>query len=143
MFLIQYSLLQNNLLAVIIPCINIEKVNYIYTRMILYIMNYKIKFAMLRTELKSRDNKIICLIRDYTYLTVYVFFNSYFLWSIRSVTFFFSFQKYAKIASERFKDLPMSPAESFFLKVYWTEYVLRHNGKPHLKTQALNLTWYQ
>jgi len=46
----------------------------------------------------------------------------------------------AKIASERFKDRPMSPAESV---VYWTEYVLRHKGAPHLKSQALSLKWYQ
>ncbi|CAH1710816.1 unnamed protein product [Aphis gossypii] len=50
------------------------------------------------------------------------------------------YQKNAKSVSERFKDRPMSPAESV---VYWTEYVLRHNGAPHLKSQALNLTWYQ
>ncbi|XP_022169379.1 UDP-glucuronosyltransferase 2B15-like isoform X2 [Myzus persicae] len=50
------------------------------------------------------------------------------------------YQKNAKIASERFKDRPMSPAESV---VYWTEYVLRHKGAPHLKSHALNLTWYQ
>lgn len=34
----------------------------------------------------------------------------------------------------------MSPAE---LVVYWTEYVIRHKGAPHLKSHALNLTWYQ
>jgi len=34
----------------------------------------------------------------------------------------------------------MSPAESV---VYWTEYVLRHKGAPHLKSHALNLKWYQ
>lgn len=34
----------------------------------------------------------------------------------------------------------MSQAESV---VYWTEYVLRHKGAPHLKSQALNLRWYQ
>lgn len=50
------------------------------------------------------------------------------------------FQKNAKIVSTRFKDRPMSPAESV---VYWTEYVLRHKGAPHLKYHALNLTWYQ
>jgi len=50
------------------------------------------------------------------------------------------YQKNAKIASERFKDRPMSPVESV---VYWTEYVLRHKGASHLKSQALNLTWYQ
>lgn len=34
----------------------------------------------------------------------------------------------------------MTPRESV---VYWTEYVLRHNGAHHLKSEALNLTWYQ
>lgn len=111
MFLNQYSLLQNNMLAVTIPCTNIEKVNYIYTRIIP--LNYKIKFAMLRTELKSRDNKIICLIRDYTYLELcmcsltVIFFEV----SDYSVTFFFSYQKNAKISSERFKNRFKLPAE--------------------------------
>lgn len=48
--------------------------------------------------------------------------------------------KNAKIASERFKDRPMSSAQSVD---YWTRYVIRHNGAPHLKSHALNLTWYQ
>jgi len=46
----------------------------------------------------------------------------------------------AKIASSIFKDRPMSPKQSV---VYWTEYVIRHKGAPHLKSHALNLTWYQ
>lgn len=46
----------------------------------------------------------------------------------------------AKIVSEIFKDRPMTPAEAI---VYWTEYVVRHRGAPHLKSHALNLTWYQ
>ncbi|KAF0754825.1 UDP-glucuronosyltransferase 2C1-like isoform X2, partial [Aphis craccivora] len=50
------------------------------------------------------------------------------------------YMKNAKIASERFKDRPMSPAESV---VYWTEYVIRHKGAPHLRSQAFNLAWYQ
>ncbi|XP_060865467.1 UDP-glucosyltransferase 2-like [Metopolophium dirhodum] len=50
------------------------------------------------------------------------------------------YQKNAKIASERFKDRPMSSAD---LVVYWTEYVLRHNGAPNLKSHAMNLAWYQ
>uniref|UniRef100_A0A2S2NAN2 UDP-glucuronosyltransferase n=1 Tax=Schizaphis graminum TaxID=13262 RepID=A0A2S2NAN2_SCHGA len=50
------------------------------------------------------------------------------------------YKKNAKIASERFKDRPMSPTKSV---VYWTEYVLRHKGAPHLKSHALNLKWYQ
>ncbi|VVC33682.1 UDP-glucuronosyl/UDP-glucosyltransferase [Cinara cedri] len=46
----------------------------------------------------------------------------------------------AKIASEQFKDRPMSPDNSV---VYWTEYVIRHKGAPHLKSHALNISWYQ
>ncbi|XP_025207086.1 UDP-glucuronosyltransferase 2B37-like [Melanaphis sacchari] len=51
-----------------------------------------------------------------------------------------TYSKNAKIASIRFKDRPMTPQESV---VYWTEYVIRHKGAPHLKSHALNLTWYQ
>jgi glucuronosyltransferase len=29
------------------------------------------------------------------------------------------------------------------LVLYWTEYVIRHNGAQHLKSEALNLSWYQ
>jgi len=50
------------------------------------------------------------------------------------------YHKNAIIASEWFKDRPMSPADSV---VYWTEYVIRHKGASHLKSQALNLKWYQ
>ncbi|CAI6347086.1 unnamed protein product [Macrosiphum euphorbiae] len=50
------------------------------------------------------------------------------------------YAKNAKIASNRFKDRPMTPQQSV---VYWTEYVIRHKGAPHLKSQALKLTWYQ
>ncbi|CAH1737609.1 unnamed protein product [Aphis gossypii] len=63
-----------------------------------------------------------------------------FLKNILELTNNEKYTKNAKITSERFKDRPMSPAESV---VYWTEYVVRHNGAPHLKTQAFNLTWYQ
>lgn len=34
----------------------------------------------------------------------------------------------------------MSPQESV---VYWVEYIICHKGVPHLKSHALNLTWYQ
>jgi len=48
--------------------------------------------------------------------------------------------KSLKIVSQRFKDLPMSPEQSV---VYWTKYIIRHKGAPHLKSYGLNLTWYQ
>jgi glucuronosyltransferase len=50
------------------------------------------------------------------------------------------YAKNAKIASNHFKDRPMTPQQSV---VYWTEYVIRHKGAPHLRSHALNLTWYQ
>lgn len=34
----------------------------------------------------------------------------------------------------------MSPLDT---AVYWTEYVIRHKGAPHLKTAAVDLSWYQ
>ncbi|XP_050419910.1 uncharacterized protein LOC126832913 [Adelges cooleyi] len=46
----------------------------------------------------------------------------------------------AKIVSELFKDRVMPPKKSV---VYWTEYVVRHNGSPHLKSKAFDLTWYE
>ncbi|VVC33548.1 UDP-glucuronosyl/UDP-glucosyltransferase [Cinara cedri] len=51
-----------------------------------------------------------------------------------------SYRNSARVASELFKDRPASPAESV---VYWTEYVLRHKGAPHLKSRAIDLPWYQ
>lgn len=34
----------------------------------------------------------------------------------------------------------MSPLDT---AVYWTEYVIRHRGAPHLKSAAVDLAWYQ
>lgn len=60
--------------------------------------------------------------------------------NINTSIYFYRYTNNAKIASKIFNDKPMSPAQSV---VYWTEYVLRHKGAPHLKSEALNLTWYQ
>jgi glucuronosyltransferase len=27
--------------------------------------------------------------------------------------------------------------------MYWTEYVIKHNGAPHLRSAVLDLAWYQ
>ncbi|XP_001950151.1 UDP-glucuronosyltransferase 2B18 [Acyrthosiphon pisum] len=50
------------------------------------------------------------------------------------------YKENGKTASKIFRDRPMSPAS---LVVYWTEYVLRHKGAPHLTSHAINLSWYQ
>jgi glucuronosyltransferase len=38
------------------------------------------------------------------------------------------------------KDLP---EKSLDKAIWWTEYVLRHNGARHLRSVLLDLTWYQ
>jgi len=42
--------------------------------------------------------------------------------------------------SKRFKDRPRTPKEEI---IYWTEYVIKYKGANHLKTFALQLSWYQ
>jgi len=46
----------------------------------------------------------------------------------------------AKTRSKIMHDQPMKPLDK---AVFWVEYVLRHQGAPHLRTAAINLTWYQ
>jgi glucuronosyltransferase len=29
------------------------------------------------------------------------------------------------------------------LAVFWTEYMIRHKGAPHMRSAVLDLTWYQ
>jgi len=69
-----------------------------------------------------------------------VLFYIYYIYIILCAYIVYRYAKNAKIASNRFKDRPMTPQQSV---VYWTEYVIRHKGAPHLKSHALNLTWYQ
>lgn len=42
--------------------------------------------------------------------------------------------------SSIFQDRPMSALDT---AVYWVEYVIRHNGAHHLRSSAVDLTWYQ
>ncbi|KDR20346.1 UDP-glucuronosyltransferase, partial [Zootermopsis nevadensis] len=51
-----------------------------------------------------------------------------------------SYQKNAKELSRRFRDRPQSPLET---AIFWTEYVIRHRGASHLRSAAVDLTWYQ
>lgn len=38
------------------------------------------------------------------------------------------------------RDQPMKPLDK---AIFWLEYVIRHQGAPHLRTAALSLRWYQ
>jgi glucuronosyltransferase len=42
--------------------------------------------------------------------------------------------------SRIYRDQPLTPLEQ---AVFWTEYVIRHKGTPHLRSAVLDLTWYQ
>nr|CAD7461358.1 unnamed protein product [Timema tahoe] len=46
----------------------------------------------------------------------------------------------AKRISKIYLDQPKPPMD---LAVYWTEYVIRHKGAPHLRSAALDLNWFQ
>jgi glucuronosyltransferase len=42
--------------------------------------------------------------------------------------------------SEVLKDHEQEPKQR---AVFWIEYILRHNGAPHLRSSAVDLTWFQ
>jgi glucuronosyltransferase len=35
------------------------------------------------------------------------------------------------------------PLTSLQLAIYWTKYVIRHEGAPHLRSAVMELAWYQ
>ncbi|KAJ4448257.1 hypothetical protein ANN_10271 [Periplaneta americana] len=51
-----------------------------------------------------------------------------------------SYMENAKRTSRIFRDRPMSPMDT---AIYWTEYVIRHRGAPHLRTVGADLPLYQ
>ena len=53
---------------------------------------------------------------------------------------FSRFLDLARAKSKIFRDQPESPLER---AVFWTEYVVRHGGAPHLRSAATRLAWYQ
>lgn len=42
--------------------------------------------------------------------------------------------------SRRYKDRPMTPQQTL---IYWTEYIIKHKGAPHLKTVGADMPLYQ
>ena len=56
---------------------------------------------------------------------------------------FSGFHRYRENAQRLYRiyqDQPLTPLEQ---AVYWTEYVIRHKGAPHLRSAVLDLAWYQ
>ncbi len=52
----------------------------------------------------------------------------------------FRYEESAKFQSKLFKDRPLDPMDT---AIYWTEYVIRYKGTPHLKSAAMELYWFQ
>jgi hypothetical protein len=52
----------------------------------------------------------------------------------------FRYRENAQRLSRIYLDQPLTPLEQ---AVYWTEYVIRHNGAPDMRSAVLDLAWYQ
>ena len=52
----------------------------------------------------------------------------------------YSYRENAQSLSRIYRDQPLTPLQQ---AVYWTEYVIRHKGAPHLRSAVLDLAWYQ
>jgi glucuronosyltransferase len=53
---------------------------------------------------------------------------------------FCSYRREARRRAAVYRDQPESPLDR---AVFWTEYVLRHKGAPHLRCAGARLPWYQ
>ncbi|CAH0555378.1 unnamed protein product [Brassicogethes aeneus] len=51
--------------------------------------------------------------------------------------------KYKNNAKQRSKIMHDQPNKPMDTAIFWIEYVIRHNGAPHLRTAGLDLAWYQ
>nr|CAD7256361.1 unnamed protein product [Timema shepardi] len=60
--------------------------------------------------------------------------------SLKNIIYDNSFRENIKRISVLREDMPDKPLER---AVWWTEYVLRHKGAPHLRTAAVDMPWYQ
>ncbi|XP_049828787.1 UDP-glycosyltransferase UGT5-like [Schistocerca gregaria] len=61
-------------------------------------------------------------------------------WALHEVLAVPRYRENAQRLSRIFNDRPRKPVDE---AVYWTEYVIRHQGAPHLRSSALDLAWYQ
>jgi glucuronosyltransferase len=57
-----------------------------------------------------------------------------------SISLFYRYRENAQRLSRIFRDQPLTPLQQ---AVFWTEYVIRHKGAPHMRSAVLDLAWYQ
>ncbi|XP_046669124.1 UDP-glucosyltransferase 2-like [Homalodisca vitripennis] len=60
--------------------------------------------------------------------------------AINEVLHNYKYRERIQQASKIFWDQPLNPLQT---AVFWTEYVIRHNGSKHLLSPAFTLPWYQ
>lgn len=53
---------------------------------------------------------------------------------------FCRYREKVKSLSKLYHDRPMKPKDTL---VYWTEYVIKYKGAPHLKVAGVELNWFQ
>ncbi|KAJ9601564.1 hypothetical protein L9F63_000307 [Diploptera punctata] len=61
-------------------------------------------------------------------------------WAIAEILENPRYAENAQRISRIFRDQPLTPLDQ---AMFWTEYVIRHKGAPHMRSAALDLTWYQ
>jgi glucuronosyltransferase len=49
------------------------------------------------------------------------------------------YQEKVQQISKQFRDRPMNPMDE---SVYWIEFVARHKGAPHIRSSALDMSWF-
>ncbi|XP_049942300.1 UDP-glycosyltransferase UGT5-like [Schistocerca serialis cubense] len=61
-------------------------------------------------------------------------------WAVSEVLETSSYREAVQHRSRLFRDSPRTPLEE---AVYWIEYVIRHKGAQHMRSGALDLSWFQ
>jgi len=56
------------------------------------------------------------------------------------LTFIFRYTESAKLLYKTYRDRPIHPLDE---AIYWTEYVMRYKGAPHLQSAAKDLNFFQ
>ncbi|KAJ6644050.1 UDP-glucosyltransferase 2, partial [Pseudolycoriella hygida] len=59
--------------------------------------------------------------------------------AIREILTNDTYSKQVKLMSDRYRDQPLTPLET---AIYWTEYVARHKGAPHMRSAGLDLSFF-
>ncbi|XP_065204365.1 uncharacterized protein LOC135834418 [Planococcus citri] len=74
------------------------------------------------------------------YVDYFAMDNNTFIDALREVVQNPKYSENMKKLSKIFKDRPIYPLDE---ALYWTEYVLKHQGAPHLRTAAADMPFYQ